>query len=88
MGNTADRAGFGDALVLETDIVLARARLSPLAIARARRAGRLEMRAEEGGRAFLEVGGVLVAEGKIVKRGGRSYLKVGRLLGRGGEVEA
>ena len=80
--------GFVDSIVLATDLVLARARLSPLAIARGKRTGRMEFKREEGDIVFLEVGGMAVAAGKIVKRGGRSFFKVGRLLESKGGTES
>lgn len=71
--------GFEDRVLLGTDVVVARTSLSPLAIARGRRAGRMEFKAAEGGTVFLEVGGIQVAEGRIVKKGGKNWFRVTRL---------
>ena len=71
--------GFEDRVHLATDVILAKTRLSPLAIARGRRAGRMEFKVAEGGTVFLEVGGSLVAEGRIVKKGGKNWFRVTRL---------
>ncbi|MEI6875256.1 MAG: hypothetical protein WCL50_09030 [Spirochaetota bacterium] len=71
--------GLEDRVILDTDIVLERTSLSPLAIARGRRAGRMEFKAAEGGTVFLEVGGTLVAEGRIVRKGGKNWLRITRL---------
>ena len=82
------KGGFENAVLLGTELVMARSRISPLAIARQKRAGRFAFKGEEGGRVFLEVGEVAIAEGRIVKRGGRHFFRVDRLLAAMGEVEA
>ena len=69
-------------LLLPTELVLAEALLSPLAIARTRRAGRIELEGRSEGKALLEVGGVAIAEGRVIRKGGRHFFKLGRLLER------
>jgi len=85
MSGNAEQPGFEDAVVLDTDVVLARTSLSPLAIARGRRGGRMEFKADKGGAVFLEVGDTLVAEGRIVKKGGTTWFRVTRLMTGKGE---
>jgi hypothetical protein len=78
--------GFGGQVLLETDLVLSRSRLSPLDLARQGKAGCSELPALEGGKALLEVGGVVVAEGRIVQRGGRHCFRLDRLMEAADEV--
>jgi hypothetical protein len=92
MGGSGERGGggFENAVILGTELVRAKTKLSPFAIARQKRAGRFVFKGEEGGRVFLEVGEVAIAEGRIVKRGGRHFFKLDRLLtamgGKGGAL--
>ena len=71
--------GLEAQVAVPTELVLARTSLSSRAIVEARRAGRMEFKGEADGRVFLEVGGVVIGEGRIVKKAGRNYFKVLRL---------
>ncbi|HUX37850.1 MAG TPA: hypothetical protein VMV44_08095 [Rectinemataceae bacterium] len=77
---------FGDFLILKTDLVMAERDISPLEIARARRAGRIELAGPPDGDLSLEVGGRAIATGRIVKRGGRHFFKVQGLFDKAEEA--
>lgn len=65
-------------LSLEACIVMASGTMSAEDVDRARDAGRLTMKAHERGAAYLEVGGVVVAEGTLRARRGKSAFVVTR----------
>jgi len=77
------KAAIEEALRLDTRVVLAETRLSPLELAEARRRGTLELTAPAGDRVLLEVGGLAIAEGRLVKKGGAWRFKVERLFAEG-----
>ena len=79
--------GFGDDLILKTDLLVAETLLSPLEITRARRSGRMEFAGAPDGSLALEVGGRVIATGRIVKRGGHRFFKVQKLFGENQEAQ-
>ncbi len=66
------------ALGLDACIVIASGSMSAEDVNRARDAGKLAMKAPEKGAAYLEVGGVVVAEGVVRKKHGKSAFVVTR----------
>ena len=80
-----ERVAMGG-LGLEARVVLAGSSMSAADVDKARLSGGLSLERPAGGRAYLEVGGVAVAEGKIARRGGKSAFVVTRLLKKGEEV--
>jgi len=79
-----ERAPFARSVKVEVDAVLASARLCPAELEAAEARGSLEVEALP--RILLEVGGTVVAEGRILRRRGAAYFKVERMaaLGEGG----
>lgn len=75
---TANLAEAVGALEVGPRIILADARLSAAELASARGRGSLAMAAFEGGKAYLELGGVALAEGAVRRRGGRYAFIVSR----------
>ena len=68
---------MGD-LLLNANILLASAALCADDVDRGRRAESLSMKAPERGMAYLEIGGVVVAEGRMAKKRGASVFVVTR----------
>jgi len=81
------RAAIGG-LPLDAIVVLASSTLSAGDVERARRDGNLRIGAPGNGAAYLEVGGVTVAEGRMKKRRGGTAFVVTRMFGEGQEVPA
>ncbi len=73
-------------LLLDACVVLASGKMSADRLDRARDTGRLTMKRPLA--ACLEVGGVVVAEGRIRKRRGKSVFVVTRAYRDGSEVSA
>jgi hypothetical protein len=71
------RAAIGG-LSLEATVVLAGSRMSAGDVERARRDGSLRMDATGDGIAYLEAGGVIVAEGRMKRKHGKSAFVVTR----------
>ncbi|MEI6387038.1 MAG: hypothetical protein WCQ50_10395 [Spirochaetota bacterium] len=80
MDGDVRQGGLEDLVVLTTEVVLARTRLSPRAMEEGRRAGTMEFRGAEDGRVQLEAGGVVIGEGRIIRKGGRAFFKVLQLM--------
>lgn len=74
-----------EALAVEPRIVLAAKRLSAAELALARGRGSLDMAAFEGGKAYVELGGVVLAEGAVRRRGGRYAFIASRAYATEGE---
>lgn len=74
-------APFARRLRLPTRAIVTRSEMSPLEAARLGDKGELEIEALEGGLALLEMGGIAIAEGRIIKRRGSSFFRVERLFG-------
>ncbi len=87
---TRDNAGEATAAIggLELDayVVIASGAMSAEDLDRAKDQGKLAMKAPEGGVAYLELGGVLVAEGRLQKRHGKSAFVVTRSYQDSSEV--
>lgn len=81
---TADVGG----LRLDACVVVASGTMSAEDVDRARDSDRLAMRAPEKGAAYLEVGGVVVAEGTLRKKHGKSAFVVTRTYQDSGEVRS
>lgn len=73
------------ALRLEAGVSLADGAMSAADAEAARRSGGLSMPARDGGVAYLEVGGVVVAEGRMVRRNGGSAFVVTKAYRQNGE---
>jgi len=82
---TASAAGI-ERLGLDATVILAGSTMSPADVARARRAGRLDMEGPENGLAMLEVGGTVMAEGRVEEREGRRVLVLTRMFADGKEA--
>ncbi len=83
MDDTGKRAGIGG-LGLEACVVLAEADMSAAEADRATRTGALSMRRPDGALAWLEVGGVAIAEGRISRRRGKLGFTVTRMYKEAG----
>ncbi len=83
----ARTAEVGD-LRLDACVVVASGTMSAEDADRARDSGWLAMKAPEGGVAYLEVGGVVVAEGRLRKRRGKNAFVVTRTYQESGEVRS
>ncbi len=81
---TADNAGAGEARIaieglgLDAYVVIASGSISAEELERARESGRLALKAPGMGAAYLEVGGVVVAQGTLRSRRGKSAFVVTR----------
>jgi hypothetical protein len=75
-------------LSLDAYVVIASGSMSADDVDRARDAGKLSMKAPEKGAAYLEVGGVVVAEGALRKKHGKSAFVVTRTYQDSGEVRS
>jgi len=73
-------------LLLDANVILASSRMCAESVDEARRAGTVRMAAPRGRMAYLEVGGVLVAEGRIRRRAGRRVFIVTRAYDGPGEA--
>jgi hypothetical protein len=80
MGGDVRQGGLEELVVLTTEVVLSRAKLSPRAMEVGRRAGTMEFQGSPDGMVQLEAGGVTIGEGRIIRKGGRAYLKLLRLM--------
>lgn len=76
---------MGD-LLLDANVILASGRMCAESVDVARRAGSVRMTAPLGRLAYLEVGGVLVAEGRIRRRAGRKVFVVTKAYAGQGEA--
>ncbi len=76
-----------DNLKFDAAIVLSSASMSASDVARIRRNGKITMAANETGKALLEVGGVILAEGKIMKKRGKTAFVITKMLESGKEAE-
>lgn len=83
--STEQRVQTG-ALRLDACIVLASTTMSPEDVEKARRSGALLMAAPKRGTAYLEVGGIVVAEGRMARRGGTNAFVVTRTYRENGEA--
>lgn len=83
---TVDLAEAVGALEVEPRIILADARLSAAELASARVRGSMAMAAFEGGKAYLELGGVVLAEGAVRRRGGRYAFIASHAYAKEGEA--
>jgi hypothetical protein len=81
------RAAVGG-LGLDACVVIASGSMSAEDVDRARDSGRLAMKAPEKSAAYLEVGGVVVAEGTLRKKHGKSAFVVTRTYQDSGEVRS
>lgn len=79
-------AEAAEALTVEPRIILADGRLSAAELALARGRGSIGMAAFEGGKAYLELGGVVLAEGAVRRRGGRYSFITSRAYRAEGET--
>lgn len=79
---TADVGG----LRLDACVIVASGTMSAEGVDRARDSGRIAMKAYESGAAYLEVGGVVVAEGELRKKRGKSAFVVTRAYQEGSEA--
>lgn len=79
-------AEAAEALTVEPRIILADGRLSAAELASAKGRGSLSMAAFEGGKAYLELGGVVLAEGALRRRGGRYAFIASRAYAKEGEA--
>jgi hypothetical protein len=81
---TADNAGAGEARVaigglgLDAYVLIASGSMSAEDLERARESGRLTLKAPVTGAAYLEVGGIVVAEGRLRAKRGKSAFVVTR----------
>ncbi len=88
----ADNAGAGEAraaiggLSLDAYVVIASGAMSAEDLDGARDSGKLAMKAPIAGAAYLEVGGVVVAEGVVQKKRGKSAFVVTRNYQESSEV--
>lgn len=82
---SANLSEAAEALAVEPRIVLAAGRLSAAELALARGRGSLAMAGFEGGKAYLELGGVVLAEGSVRRRGGRYAFVASRAYATEGE---
>jgi len=73
---------------MEAVVVLASARLSADDVDRERRSGTLTMSAPAGQAAYLEAGGVILAEGVMQKKHGKSAFVVTRMYQDDSEVRS
>ncbi len=73
-------------LRMEAEVLLARSELSAADVARARREGSLAMAVPEGGKACLELGGVVLAEGRVVTKRGKRVFVVEKAYQSGGKL--
>ncbi len=74
--SAADRERF---VRLESSVILAQGPLSPADIRNASLSGSVELPRYEGNACALEIGGVIIAEGKIITKRGRSFFKISRM---------
>ena len=74
------------ALHLYAQVIVASGRMSVADVERAGHEGMLTMARNGLGTAYLEVGGVLVAEGSLKKKKGKSAFVVTRVFDEGTEV--
>ncbi len=86
-GTGEPKAAVGG-LGLDAYVVIASGSMSAEDVDRARDAGKLAMKAPEKGAAYLEVGGVVVAEGVVRKKRGKSAFVVTRTYQDSGEVRS
>ncbi len=75
-----------DTLALDACVILAQAKLSAADVEQARRLGRLEMACPAGDKAYLEVGGVTIAEGVMKRRWGTQVFVVSKAYGSSEEA--
>jgi hypothetical protein len=73
-------------LALDACVILAQAQLSAADVEQARRLGRLEMACPAGDKAYLEVGGVTIAEGVMKRRWGTQVFMVTKAYGNSEEA--
>ncbi len=77
-----------DMLRFDAAVVLSSGFMSASDVAKSRRSGKISMAANEDGKALLEAGGVILAEGRITKKRGRTAFVVTRMLEAGEETES